>query len=284
MTSCWRPRRRGRFRTPARSSARCAECSPIPARRRWLGTSPASGCGCATSRGRSRPSHLSHFGRESAAARLSARDGAFLPTASPAGGGAARPRVCRLTARRLPTGSFEDPGRCPGPAGTGCPGGLVAATFRRVRAGRPATAGGSCCGSWRQHTTDDPLLPPQEAWRTSVPVGRASMGAVERPRGRPAGAALSSPLRSSSPRRPGQCRRDGDEEQHRANPVCASCHRMMDPLGLALENSTPWGAGGGTCRAGRRSTPPERCRTGPIDGPAGMRDLLVRKPSSSPPW
>ena len=25
-------------------------------------------------------------------------------------------------------------------------------------------------------------------------------------------------------------------EQHRANPVCASCHAMMDPLGLALEN------------------------------------------------
>ena len=24
--------------------------------------------------------------------------------------------------------------------------------------------------------------------------------------------------------------------QHRANPVCASCHAMMDPLGLALEN------------------------------------------------
>jgi Protein of unknown function (DUF1592)/Protein of unknown function (DUF1588)/Protein of unknown function (DUF1587)/Protein of unknown function (DUF1585)/Protein of unknown function (DUF1595)/Ca-dependent carbohydrate-binding module xylan-binding len=25
-------------------------------------------------------------------------------------------------------------------------------------------------------------------------------------------------------------------EQHRANPACASCHRLMDPLGLALEN------------------------------------------------
>ena len=25
-------------------------------------------------------------------------------------------------------------------------------------------------------------------------------------------------------------------EQHRANPVCASCHRIMDPLGFALEN------------------------------------------------
>jgi hypothetical protein len=25
-------------------------------------------------------------------------------------------------------------------------------------------------------------------------------------------------------------------EQHRRNPVCASCHSMMDPLGLSLEN------------------------------------------------
>jgi hypothetical protein len=25
-------------------------------------------------------------------------------------------------------------------------------------------------------------------------------------------------------------------EQHRANPTCASCHRLMDPIGLALEN------------------------------------------------
>jgi hypothetical protein len=25
-------------------------------------------------------------------------------------------------------------------------------------------------------------------------------------------------------------------EQHRANPVCAGCHKVMDPLGFALEN------------------------------------------------
>ena len=25
-------------------------------------------------------------------------------------------------------------------------------------------------------------------------------------------------------------------ERHRASPVCAGCHRVMDPLGLALEN------------------------------------------------
>jgi len=25
-------------------------------------------------------------------------------------------------------------------------------------------------------------------------------------------------------------------EEHRANPACAGCHRMMDPIGFALEN------------------------------------------------
>ena len=24
--------------------------------------------------------------------------------------------------------------------------------------------------------------------------------------------------------------------EHRANPACASCHRLMDPIGFALEN------------------------------------------------
>ncbi len=31
-------------------------------------------------------------------------------------------------------------------------------------------------------------------------------------------------------------------EQHRANPACTSCHRMMDPIGLALENFDVTGA------------------------------------------
>ena len=30
-------------------------------------------------------------------------------------------------------------------------------------------------------------------------------------------------------------------EQHRQNPVCASCHQVMDPLGFALENFSPLG-------------------------------------------
>jgi len=31
-------------------------------------------------------------------------------------------------------------------------------------------------------------------------------------------------------------------EQHRANPVCSSCHKLMDPIGLALENFDAIGA------------------------------------------
>ena len=31
-------------------------------------------------------------------------------------------------------------------------------------------------------------------------------------------------------------------EQHRANPVCASCHKVMDPIGFALENFDAVGA------------------------------------------
>jgi hypothetical protein len=68
-------------------------------------------------------------------------------------------------------------------------------------------------------------------------------------------------------------------EQHRANPTCAVCHRMMDPLGFALENFD--GLGGW-----RVSTGPG---AGPIDasgalpdgtkfmGPAGLRDVLLKK-------
>ena len=68
-------------------------------------------------------------------------------------------------------------------------------------------------------------------------------------------------------------------EQHRANPVCASCHRMMDPLGLALENFDAvgrWRAHmpGGTAIDASGSMPDGTA----FDGPADLRGLLVRKP------
>jgi hypothetical protein len=68
-------------------------------------------------------------------------------------------------------------------------------------------------------------------------------------------------------------------EQHRANPTCAVCHRMMDPLGFALENFDGLGAWRDSAGPG----------SGPIDssgalpdgtkfiGPAGLREVLVKK-------
>ena len=65
-------------------------------------------------------------------------------------------------------------------------------------------------------------------------------------------------------------------EQHRANPVCASCHRIMDPLGLALENFDAVGRWrthmpGGTAIDAAGTMPDGTA----FEGPADLRELLV---------
>jgi hypothetical protein len=67
--------------------------------------------------------------------------------------------------------------------------------------------------------------------------------------------------------------------QHRANPVCASCHSRMDPLGLALENFDAIGRWrthmtGGTSIDASGAMPDGT----KFDGPAALRGLLVRNP------
>jgi hypothetical protein len=65
--------------------------------------------------------------------------------------------------------------------------------------------------------------------------------------------------------------------QHRANPVCASCHSRMDPLGLSLAN---FDATGKWRTLGESSTPIDASGVLPdgttFDGPAGLRDSLLR--------
>ena len=67
-------------------------------------------------------------------------------------------------------------------------------------------------------------------------------------------------------------------EQHRSNPVCASCHRIMDPLGFALENFDGIGRwrtvndGGTAIDAGGTLTDGT-----PVDGPATLRNALVAR-------
>ena len=68
-------------------------------------------------------------------------------------------------------------------------------------------------------------------------------------------------------------------ERHRANPVCASCHRNIDPIGFALENFDPVGRwresdqaelpvdSAGVLVDGRR-----------VDGPIALREALLSRP------
>ena len=64
-------------------------------------------------------------------------------------------------------------------------------------------------------------------------------------------------------------------EQHRRNPVCASCHARMDPLGFAMENFDAIGAWR-TSEAGRPIDASGAMPDGrTFNGPAGLRELLV---------
>ena len=65
-------------------------------------------------------------------------------------------------------------------------------------------------------------------------------------------------------------------EQHRSNPQCTSCHRVIDPLGLALENFDATGKwrirdGGITV-----DTAGQLFDGTSIEGPSGLRDSLLR--------
>ncbi len=65
-------------------------------------------------------------------------------------------------------------------------------------------------------------------------------------------------------------------EQHRQNPVCASCHARMDPLGFALENFDAVGKWRDTDGA---DTPIDASGVLPggsqFNGPAGLRNILL---------
>jgi len=69
-------------------------------------------------------------------------------------------------------------------------------------------------------------------------------------------------------------------EQHRANPACASCHRLMDPLGLALENFDAVGAWRAK-EAGSAIDPAGQIFDGTrVDGPVALRRALLSRPEN----
>jgi hypothetical protein len=61
-------------------------------------------------------------------------------------------------------------------------------------------------------------------------------------------------------------------EEHRANPACASCHKMMDPIGFALENFD----GVGTWRTRNLDVSGQLTDGTKINGVVDLRNALVR--------
>ena len=67
-------------------------------------------------------------------------------------------------------------------------------------------------------------------------------------------------------------------EAHRESPACASCHKLMDPIGLALENFDGIGRWR-TTDAGVRIDPSSTLWDGSeVNGPAGLRQAILSRP------
>ena len=67
-------------------------------------------------------------------------------------------------------------------------------------------------------------------------------------------------------------------EEHRANPVCANCHKLMDPIGLSLENFDAigrWRQADGTLKIDASSTLWDGTA---VSGPAGLRQAILSRP------
>jgi hypothetical protein len=69
-------------------------------------------------------------------------------------------------------------------------------------------------------------------------------------------------------------------EEHRANPACASCHAMMDPLGLALEHFDALGRLR-TTEAGQPIDATTQFEGHDLDGLAGVVEMLESDPAVS---
>jgi hypothetical protein len=66
--------------------------------------------------------------------------------------------------------------------------------------------------------------------------------------------------------------------EHRASPVCASCHRVMDPVGFALENFDAVGAWRTREPGGPIDASGELADGTAINGAVQLREAIVRRP------
>jgi mono/diheme cytochrome c family protein len=67
-------------------------------------------------------------------------------------------------------------------------------------------------------------------------------------------------------------------EEHRKSPACSGCHKLMDPIGLALENFDGIGRWR-TMDNGAIIDPASQLADGtPVDGPVALRQAILRNP------
>src|SRR5579863_1159945 len=69
-------------------------------------------------------------------------------------------------------------------------------------------------------------------------------------------------------------------EQHRANPVCAGCHKIMDPIGLALENFDGVGQWRSMDSGFKIDAAGQLVDGTRINGPADLRKALLARPEA----
>jgi hypothetical protein len=65
---------------------------------------------------------------------------------------------------------------------------------------------------------------------------------------------------------------------HRSNPVCANCHRLMDPIGFTMENfdaTGKWRTNDGGASIDPKGT---LANGSPLDGPASLRKAILSRP------
>jgi hypothetical protein len=65
-------------------------------------------------------------------------------------------------------------------------------------------------------------------------------------------------------------------EEHRKNPACASCHKVIDPIGFALENYDPTGAWRNTDNGVKVDASGKLFDGTPLNGPVDLRNGVLK--------
>jgi hypothetical protein len=67
-------------------------------------------------------------------------------------------------------------------------------------------------------------------------------------------------------------------EEHRRNPACAGCHKLMDPIGLSLENFDGIGRWRTIDNGATIDASAQLADGSSVEGPAALRQALLRRP------